>query len=164
MEHILNKISSYNIFNFLFPGAIFCVLAERFDIISPAPQGIVERLLWYYVIGLAISRIGSVLLEPALKRIRIISYSDYSKYLSACQNDEKMDIMVEVSNTYRTLFSASFVLVSSYIMSRFADLISLSYEAREGAVVLLLLVLFLFSFKKQSGYISKRVDHFGITL
>ena len=56
MEKILDKISSYNIFNFLFPGAIFSVISDHIGLIIAPSDKIIERIIWYYFIGLVIAR------------------------------------------------------------------------------------------------------------
>lgn len=158
MNELLNKISSYNIFNYLFPGAIFSILADRFGVID-SPGEIMKQLLWYYFVGLVISRVGSVVVEPILRRSSFVKYSDYSSYLRACAKDPKLDVMVEVSNTYRTLATGFALLLLTLFCDWVAGLMETSSAWRERASMFPLLALFLFSFKKQSYYISKRVDN-----
>lgn len=160
VNELLNKISSYNIFNYLFPGAVFSILADRLDVLE-APDDIVKQLLWYYFVGLVISRVGSVVVEPLLRRTSFVKYSDYSDYLRACASDPKLDVMVEVSNTYRTLATTFALLLISLIANWIAAAVGVSVQWQERSAILLLLVLFLFSFRKQSGYVSKRVIHHG---
>ncbi|MGS0997454.1 hypothetical protein [Rhodanobacter sp. UC4451_H18] len=160
MNELLNKLSSYNIFNYLFPGAIFSILADRFHILD-SPNDIIRQLLWYYFAGMVISRIGSVILEPILRRASFVRYSDYSKYLRACSLDPKLDLMVEVSNTYRTLATAFVILFLGVFLDRIAKAFDMPVFWMNAVALLLLSVLFLFSFKKQSDYVTKRVNHNG---
>jgi hypothetical protein len=161
VNEILAKISSYNIFNYLFPGAVFTVIADRLAVMPAPKHDIVIQLLWYYFVGLVISRIGSVVLEPLLKLVRFVKYSDYSAYLRACAADPKMDTMVEVANTYRTLAAAFLLLLLSAFSVAMVSKLGFSAAWQDRSVLLLLLVLFLFSFRKQSAYVSRRVSHFG---
>lgn len=161
MNELWSKISSYNIFNYLFPGAVFSILGERFDVVD-SPDAMVERLIWYYFIGMAISRVGSVVLEPILRGVSFVKYSEYSSYLRACSFDPKLELMVEISNTYRTLVAACALL----LLGLFFDWVYLEFGIaaawKDNVAVLLLCVLFLFSFKKQSEYVTKRVDRYGV--
>jgi hypothetical protein len=160
VNELLSKISSYNIFNYLFPGAVFSVLAERFVLLQ-SPKDVVGQLLWYYFVGLVISRVGSVVVEPILKRWSFIVYSDYPSFLRASVADAKLETMVEVCNTYRTLATAFALLLLSMLGDWIANKIGVPGPWKERMVIAPLLVLFLFSFRKQSGYVSKRVNHHG---
>lgn len=70
-KNMVDKISSYNIFNNLFPGIIFCSIVERTTRFSVSTGEIWEKLFVYYFVGMIISRIGSILIEKALKSIKV---------------------------------------------------------------------------------------------
>ena len=157
MNELLNKLSSYNIFNYLLPGAVFSVVAERLSLLA-SPEELVTRLIWYYFVGMVISRVGSVVVEPALKWAHFVTYSDYGKYLLACDKDRKLDVMVEVSNTYRTLATVFLSIIACIVYkSRFAKS-GVSDVWQERIAIVLLLALFLLSFRKQVSFIRRRVD------
>ena len=63
IESLLEKLSSYNLLNNLLPGAIFCYLLKTIVNIDIS-NNIVEDLFVYYFIGMIISRIGSIIIEP----------------------------------------------------------------------------------------------------
>jgi hypothetical protein len=161
MEKILDKISSYNIFNFLFPGAIFSIISDHVGLTMAPSDKIIDRIIWYYFTGLVISRIGSVLIEPALKFIKFVQYSNYGEYLIASKADDRMEVMVEVSNTYRTLLAVFFTLLISIPVNYFADKMLVNIHIREIILITSISALFLLSFRKQSNYISQRVSHYG---
>ena len=160
MNEILNKISSYNIFNYLVPGAVFSTFADRLGVME-SPDDIIKQLFWYYFVGMVISRVGSVMFEPTLRWVSLIEYSDYSKYLRANANDHKLDVMIEVSNTYRTLATAFVILLLSLLCDWIAEITGTPVPWMEKIALLLLCVLFLISFKKQSTYVNKRVSYHG---
>jgi hypothetical protein len=64
MKEILDKLSSYNLFNYLLPGIIFVVLASEITRYSFIHDDIVIGAFLYYFIGLVISRFGSLAIEP----------------------------------------------------------------------------------------------------
>lgn len=59
MENILSLLSTYELFNNIFPGIIFSYFLslQNYNIISNKID-IYEKLLLYYFIGLVISRIA----------------------------------------------------------------------------------------------------------
>ena len=89
MSSILEKISSYNIFNYLFPGAVFVFACEASDIFKIASDNVILALIIYYFAGMTISRIGSMILDPILMRLGWIKFSHYSDYLRATEKDAK---------------------------------------------------------------------------
>jgi len=69
MKDLLDKLSSYDIFNYLLPGVIFAVLAEKLTSFSFIKKDIILGVFLYYFIGLVISRIGSLFIEQFLKKL-----------------------------------------------------------------------------------------------
>lgn len=67
MKEILDKLTSYNLFNYLLPGVVFAVLASKVTRFTLIQQDLVAGAFLYYFIGLVISRFGSLILEPILK-------------------------------------------------------------------------------------------------
>jgi len=159
MKDILDKISSYNLFNYLLPGVIFAVLGQRFEIIALPKTDIVVLAFLYYFIGMIVSRVGSLVVEPAFKKLKIVIYSPYADYLKASEKDPKLAVMVEANNTYRTLTATFFALVIGLLITAVADKLSLSVETREYWLAGGLFVLFVYSFRKQSAFIVSRVRH-----
>ena len=72
MKDLIDKLSSYNIFNYLFPGVLFAALGDRLTSYSLLIDDIMVGVFIYYFIGLVISRLGSLFLEPLLKWLKIV--------------------------------------------------------------------------------------------
>ena len=70
IKSISEKISSYNIFNNLFPGIIFCSVLTKATRFCFTSESIIEQLFIWYFTGMIISRIGSVFVESSLKKIK----------------------------------------------------------------------------------------------
>lgn len=158
MKDILNKISSYNIFNYLFPGVLFISFSSKLTHYSYINQDIVKGLFFYYFIGLVISRFGSIIIEPLLKKFSFIKFANYSSYIAVEKNDEKLELLSEVNNTYRTLCSL-FILLILLKLYESIEIMFPSLKNWNSIIALVsLLILFLFSYKKQSKYIEKRVN------
>lgn len=110
IKSISSKISSYNIFNNLLPGIIFCVTITKLTRFSMVVDGILEQLFIWYFCGIVISRIGSVLVEGLLKKIKIkgtpyLNFADYKQYASAAEAKPFIATLSETNNTYRTIIA-----------------------------------------------------------
>ena len=68
MKDLLDKISSYNLFNYLLPGVLFALLADGLTSYTFIQSDIVVGIFLYYFMGLVISRVGSLAIEPILKK------------------------------------------------------------------------------------------------
>jgi prepilin signal peptidase PulO-like enzyme (type II secretory pathway) len=157
MKELLDKLSSYNIFNYLLPGIVFVVIARKITHYSFIQRDIVVGAFLYYFIGLVISRVGSLIIEPFLKCISFVKYADYSDFIAASKADPRIDVLSESNNSYRTLCATFLTLSLLKGYERFT--ISLWDVSRWNAHILLaiLFLMFLFAYRKQTAYITKRV-------
>lgn len=158
MKDLLDKLSSYNIFNYLFPGILFSVFASKLTSYDLFFENIFIGAFVYYFIGLVVSRIGSLILEPLLKIVKILHFTSYADFIKASKKDPKIELFSEINNMYRTL-SAVFI---SLILLYFFELLKNKYPFISDnsilILVIILITLFLFSYHKQSAYIKARVE------
>jgi len=161
MKDLLDKVSSYNLFNYLFPGILFAVIATNITSYMFIYENLITGAFIYYFIGLIISRFGSLIIEPFLKKTHFLKLADYNKFVQASKKDDKIEILSESNNTYRTLCSMFFLL----LLMKIYELIELSSPALKTwspyILIFLLLLLFLFSYRKQTQYITKRINSSG---
>lgn len=158
MSEIIQKISSYNLFNYLLPGIIFSVLLEQATSYSIVQKDIFVNAFLFYFVGMVISRVGSILIEEPLKWSKFVKFSDYKDYLKASKNYPKIEIHSETNNTYRTLLATFVVLCFSKLYEIIAHRYMLSNETNMTLLTIALFLLFLFSYRKQTGYITKQVE------
>lgn len=161
MKEILDKLSSYNLFNYLLPGIIFVVLASKVTHYSFIQQDIIVGAFLYYFVGLVISRLGSLIIEPLLKYLSFLRFANYKDFVSASKKDEKLELLSEVNNTYRTLCSLFILLLLLKLYEKIEGRFSILKEWDGIILVVLLLVTFLFSYRKQTSYITKRIKANG---
>jgi hypothetical protein len=161
MNELLSKLSSYNLFNYLFPGIIFAFLADQITSYSFVQSNLLVGLFLYYFIGLVISRFGSLVLEPFLKKIKFVQFEDYEKYCDACKRDSTLETLNEANNMYRTLCSLFFLLLLLKLYELLGSLVPGLRRWSVIILVILLFVTFLFSYKKQTGYVTKRIKANG---
>ena len=158
MNDLVNKLSSYNILNFLFPGAIFSLFADSFSAYSWVQSNLVIALFFYYFIGLVISRFGSLIVEPSFKGVGFVQYAEYARFVEASKIDPRIDDLSEVNNMYRTLCSLFLLLALLYILENLSSRFSWIENSLPFIGVIVLFVVFCFSYRKQAKYIVSRID------
>lgn len=177
IKNVMEKISSYNIFNNFFPGIVFCYIVKHTTRISLANGEILENLFIYYFIGMMISRIGSMFVEKWLKSLQVkdkitktkkpfLNFAPYEKYIEASEKDAFIKVLNETNNIYRTIISV-FLLV---IVAKLYDWLFYDYVKCLGIVgknlicisgCLIIIMLFIYSYKKQTDYIRSRVERYS---
>ncbi len=161
MNELLNKLSSYNVFNYLLPGIVFAVLAGQFIGYPIVQRDILTGAFLYYFVGLVISRFGSLIIEPLLKALSFIKFAEYKDFVAVSQKDSKLEVLSEVNNTYRTLASLFSLLLLLKLYAKVAGKSPFLKERGATILAVLLLVMFLFSYRKQTSYITKRIKSYG---
>ena len=168
------KISSYNIFNNLFPGIIFTFAINRTTRFNIGTDSLFENVFIFYFIGMVISRVGSIFIEKLLKKIKIknkktkkkepfLNFANYDDFVNASEKQEDIKTLSETNNTYRTLISLFFLLVTVKIYDMFIHTLLIQFVSKNVICVILfslLSILFVYSYRKQTSYISKRVEKF----
>jgi len=157
MKELLDKISSYNIFNYLFPGILFAVISEEFTAYRFLQDNLIIGAFVYYFIGLVISRFGSLFIEPLLRKLSFLKFTNYKNFVSASKKDAKIEVLLEINNMYRTLISM-FVLI--FLLKLYELIESNAPILKDWSTYILLTLLlgmFLFSYRKQTNYITKRI-------
>lgn len=157
LSDLLDKLTSYNLFNYLLPGAVFAYFSERILGASLIPSDLVTAAFVYYFLGVIISRFGSLILEPVLKRTGLVKFEPYNAFLAAVENDPKIEVLVEAANMYRTFLSTILLLLllAAYLMLENSYPNLMEWRGLIGGVTLAL--VFLLSYKKQSDYIAGRI-------
>jgi hypothetical protein len=164
MSEIINKITSYNIFNYLFPGFLFLFEVEYFTKFELKQEDIIINIALAYFIGLIVSRIGSLIVQPLLKLLfkikisgkKLVEFNKYSEYIEATKVDKKIELFSEINNMYRTLISLHLCMLGIYIFEK-CDFKPEYFS--KWYLLVLLVILFICSYVKQSKYISKRISN-----
>lgn len=158
MKDILDKLTSYNIFNYLFPGVLFVIIAKSTTDYNFVQEDNLLGAFLYYFIGMTISRFGSVIIEPLFKKIKFLKFRDYIDFVSASKKDSKIELLSEVNNTYRTLNA----MTISLLLLKFYNFLDNKFLFGSSVSLLILTlivtVLYLFAYRKQTNYITKRID------
>ncbi|MGO5315167.1 hypothetical protein ACTQ1O_12315 [Bilifractor sp. LCP21S3_A7] len=167
-KNLFEKISSYDLLNNFIPGAVFVVLADRFTTWNLMDHSICVNIVIFYVAGLIISRIGSLIIEPILrhepkgydKNVKpkkpFVNFAPYYDLQDAEKIDPKIDTLSMTNNVYRTFISLCLCLAVTIILNAIFPKFwtyALSRVIGCGS----LMILFIFSYRKQTDYIRRRV-------
>ncbi len=159
MEDLLKKVSSYQLFNYLLAGAVFVTALAKTTSVHLNSDDAILSFFLYYFLGMVISRVGSLAIEPVLKLLRVIEFRPYQQYVQASALDAKLDILSQENNTYRTLITTFLAYLSVYVVDRYA---AKWVNHHSGmcivAAVAGLTVLFSLAYRKQTIYITRRID------
>jgi hypothetical protein len=159
MTDLFNKISSYNLFNNLLPGILFVVLIKHFVGDNLEQENIFIGLFLYYFIGMTISRISSITIEPLLKFLKFVSFRNYKLFIEASKKDDKLDILLETNNMYRVLFTMIFLTLMAKIYHVTQNFWNFTETTEKYILLALMCFIYLFSYRKQTDFIKKRIDH-----
>ena len=158
MDKFIEKLEEYKIFNYLLPGIIFTYLLKYYVGIDIFQSNVIEMAFIFYFIGSVISRFGSVVIEEILKKIKFIKYSNYNDYINAVKKDDFIKKLLISNNTYRTLCAGFLLILIIKGVKELVNYFNLQTDIIYTIVIIFGFILYLLSFKKQTGIIVKRVD------
>jgi hypothetical protein len=72
--------------------------------------------------------------------------------------DDKLDLLSEVNNTYRTILSMLILTCLEYVYLWIKIEFSISHEITLILATTSISLLFLFSYRKQTNFITKRIE------
>lgn len=156
-ESLIEKVSSYNIFNYLFPGGVFLASYERVSGNDIFSGNVVVDILIAYFAGMVLSRIGSLTVEPFLKWTGFVKFCGYSDFVAAEKVDNKLTTLSQENNTYRTLTAAFMCLVAGKALMCIVSNVPKLDTLLDWAWPAVLMLLFAFAYRKQTAYIVSRV-------
>jgi len=157
MNELLTRVSSYNLFNYLLPGVLFAILATEATRYRIVQKDLVTGLFLYYFLGMVVSRFGSLVIGPLLKGLRFVRFAEYKSFVLASKKDPQIEILSEANNTYRTISSLFALLLLLKIYARIEENLPWLRERESTLLVALLLIMFLFAYRKQTSFIVKRI-------
>lgn len=173
-SRIIEKITSYNLFNNFFPGIIVCYIIEKTTRFSIADGNLLQNLFVYYFVGIIVSRISSLFIEKALRSIKVknkktcrrepfLKFAPYDKYIGVSEKQPFIKVLNETNNVYRTIIA---IFVVSLVVKLYDWLLydfiikfgSVSQNVLCIVVCVFMIILFVSSYRKQTEYIRKRVE------
>lgn len=160
MEGLLSNLSAYDIMNSILPGTVAYVFVKRLFEFEPLLDlNTVEKVILFYFYGVIISRVASLIIKPVSERINLVRYAKHEDYLYAESLDEKVRILSETNNNYRNFF-ALFIMIGILKCLYNWNLSSLIIHwDKECWIILLLIILFAWSYHNQTNYVRNRVEY-----
>lgn len=158
MENFFKSISKYKIANYLIPGVVTVLLLRATNSFNLVQDDLFLGLFLYYFVGLIISRIGSLLVEPTLKGLKVITYAPYSDFIAASKKDSEISELSETNSSYRTYIVSMFVVLTAMPVARVIDKFSLPNILITILTLVFTVILLAFAYRKQTILITKRVE------
>jgi len=159
MDKLIEKLSEYNILNYLIPGVLFLCFIDALEIHDINEKNVFLMLFGGYFSGMVLSRLGSIVVEPLFKWLNIVVYAQYSDYLKAEEKDAKLPRLVSENNMYRTFVSMFIILFILYLCGLSVKInYFLHSKCALFIILLILLLIYILAFRKQTSYIRKRVE------
>lgn len=113
------------------------------------------EILVYYAVGLFLSRLATVTLEPLLKKMGYIKYSTYPRYLKATTKDAELDNLSQQNNLFKTAMTASILIAILIVLKGCA---THEYNLYGAILAAAIGIVFMMSYKKQTGYMNDRIN------
>lgn len=155
---LLDKISAYQVVNYIIPGSVLCVLLKHmvgYDIIA---FSMIENVIICYFVGLVNSRLGSLILRPILKKCRLVKDAPYDDFVSVEKYDAKLTMLSDINNVFRSFASVMLVLLIAYGIKHIEIIEKYIITNFNWIAILFLLILFVFSIRKQTRFVKDRVE------
>lgn len=155
MTTIIEKISTYQMFTNLLHG-VFYIFCRCYFLDTTFPEYDVHvQLALFYIVGVIVNRFSSIVIERVLTKKNFIQFADLKKFKDAVLIDPKIETLSEVNNSYRGMISAILLLPFDLAYNKCL----LVLPELKLLLWFSLLIIFLFSYKKQTQYIKDSVEN-----
>lgn len=121
-------------------------------------EDVIVNLCLFYFLGMIVSRIGSVIVEPLLKKCKFIVFANYEDYIYASKEDSKIEILSETNNLYRSILGLSLTLLIVKLYLIIIKQYSYLNTFSPIIIIISIFILFAFAYKKQTKCIKQRVE------
>ena len=154
---MFEKLDAYDLVANLVPGAALTYALHFSKFPTPAPNDWAAFLLVAFVAGVTTNRLGSLVLDPVLRRVRFLNQKDYELFVVSEKADRKLETLVANHGLYRTFFTAGLLYLVLLAISSWFPAIASADQVIFVLFVLAGMVVFLFAFQKEDGYIQARI-------
>ena len=152
LKSLSEKLSAYQLFNFIYPGAVFLGILSY----KGVQLGMLKEIWWFllasYFLVMTISRFGSIVIESICLKFGWIEKYDIKRYADNIAENSFTAILLELTNIYRTICSMGILLFLCTIFK---------YQQDDKCCMLFVEVLFVLlfgiSFIKQHHYLEDKL-------
>lgn len=157
MEKVFEQLSAYEVLNNFLPGAFFCILFRWQTGVGYEVNDTVTEILVFYFVGMIISRVGSLLLEPLCKKLRFVEKESYEDYIEASKRDPKIETLSTKNNMYRTFTATVFLCGTAWAVRCITEKTAVLRAVTIAGGWIALFMLLLAAYRKQNDFVCKRI-------
>ena len=155
---LVEKISTYQILNYMIPGSVLCLLLKYFVGYDLLTFSVIENIVVVYFVGMVNSRLSSLVLKPLLKKTKVINEADHKEFIIAEKEDAKLTLLSDMNNSFRSIANAMLILLLAYIIKHISVIETFVLENINWIAIVSLLILFILSYRRQTEYVKERVE------
>lgn len=153
------KISRYDIMTNLIPGFVLYVILNRLGYNLSSGNEILIQLCVCYILGLINGRFSSFVIEGVCRTCKFVKWRDYDLYNKAKKERPFIATLQESANMYRSFASLFLLSLLAVLYKRVCCNSLWMCENGYWIVLILLFLLFVFSYRKQvNDYVVKNID------
>ena len=155
---LIEKISTYQILNYMIPGSVLCVLLKYwvgYDLISFSAA---ENVIIVYFVGMVNSRLSSLVLKKILKEIHFIKETEPEEFIKAEKKDAKLTVLSDINNMFRSMTNVMLLLLIAYGLKHISCIETFVLNNINWIAIASLFILFLFSFREQTKVVKNRIE------
>ena len=159
LKLILDKLSQYNFMTNMLPGAVLCIALKYvvgYDLFV-STNWLMVGIIFYFV-GMINNRFGSLFVEWFLKTCHIVQFAPYGDFVKAEKEDGKITTLNMENNVFRSYISVCLLAILAWVYKFLCSKWTWLDEQTEWILLVLLLVLFVLSYRKQTKYVRARVE------
>ena len=156
LAKLIDRISTYEILNNIIPGSVYIALIERLTPLKIQCGKLWTDIVISYFLGLVIGRIGSLLVAPCLRWLKVLDPPIYPEYMKA-EKDSRVCQFSMISNMYRSFTAVALCLLATLIGLNYTSDMETSKYILKVLGCLVLIVLFTLSYRKQDKYLTSRI-------
>lgn len=156
---LIDKLSQYNFVTNIIPGTILCFIIKYmvgYDLF--VTEEWYQMGIIFYFVGIVNNRFGSLVIEWAMKKTKIVKFAKYELFVKAEKNDSKITTLSMENNVFRSYIAVCTLSFMTSLFKVIADNVNWVNECKTQFLLFALLILFVLSYRKQTTYVRKRVD------
>lgn len=158
-QQLIDKLSQYSFLTNILPGAVLIIVLKYivgYDIIIDG-NWFLTGVMFYFA-GMVCNRCSSLLIKPLLEALHIVKSLPYKTYIEGEKKDKKIITLNTDNNAYRTYIAVFCISLLAYFYRRILCQIDFFVDYQYVILIILLIVLFVFSYRKQTKYIRERIE------
>lgn len=159
LQQLIDKISQYSFLTNILPGAILMITLKYivgYDFIIEENWFLTGVM--FYFSGIICNRFSSLLIKPLLEALHIVRPLPYKDYINGEKKDTKILTLNTDNNAYRAYIAVFCILLLAYLYKHLLCRMNFFIDYQWPIVIVLLMLLFVFSYRKQTKYIKDRIE------